>query len=59
MAFSTHQAPAGEARREPARKLQAHLKKVDGRTAKVSHKEVDEALDEALKSVRPGYRDRE
>lgn len=57
-AFSTHEAPAGEARREAARKLQAHLKKVDGRTAKASNKEADEALDEALENVRPGYRDR-
>jgi len=59
MAFSTHEAPAGEARREAAGKLQAHLKKVDGRTSQASQREADEALDEALKNVRPGFRDRE
>jgi len=59
MAFSTHEAPTGQSRRKAASKLQAHLKKVDGRTAKASQKEADEALDEALKNVRPGYRGRE
>ena len=59
MAFSPHDAPSGEARREAAQKLEAHLKKIDSRTAQVSEEEAEAALNEALKSVRPGYRERE
>jgi hypothetical protein len=59
MAFSLHNAPSGEARREAGQKLQAHLKEVDSQTANVSEEEADAALNEALRSVRPGYRERE
>ena len=59
MAFPLHDAPAGEARREAAQKLATHLERIDSQTANASDKEAEAALNEALKSVRPGYRERE
>jgi len=59
MAFSTHEAPTGEARRKAAESLKAHLKKVAGRNGKALRKETEGALNEALKAARPSYRERE
>lgn len=59
MAFPTHNAPTGKARREARQKLEAHLGKIDKQSASASDEEAETALDEALKNVRPGYRERE
>jgi hypothetical protein len=59
MAFSMHDSPKGEARREAGNRLEAHLQRIDAQTAKGSPEETEAALDEALKKARPGYRERE
>ena len=59
MAFSMHDAPTGEFRREASERLEAHLKRVDGQTVKVSDEEGEESLNEALRKARPSYRERE
>jgi hypothetical protein len=59
MAFSTHDAPAGEARLEASQKLEAHLKRMDSQTAKSSSEETEAALNDALRNARPGYPGRE
>ena len=59
MAFVPHEAPTGEARREVGRKLQEHLNRIDQKTKGLPEEEMDQALNEALRSVRPGYRERE
>ena len=59
MAFSMHESPTGEARREAGQRLEAHLKRMDSATAKVPDEESEAALNEALNNVRPGYRERE
>jgi len=59
MAFLPHAAPTGEARAEAARKLQDHFKRLDQKLQGVAEAEVEEALGEALRNVRPGYRERE
>ena len=59
MAFSQHDAPTGDVRREASESLQAHLQRVDSQTAKQPDAEMEEALREALKNSRPGYRERE
>jgi hypothetical protein len=59
MAFSMHDSPAGEARHEAGQKLRAHFKNIDSQTANVSDEDAEAALNEALKNVRPGYRERE
>ncbi len=59
MAFMPHEAPAREARQAAGRCLQEHLTRIDEKTKGVSEAEMEDALDEALRSVRPGYRERE
>ena len=59
MAFPTHDAPAGELRREASQKLEAHLKRIDRQAAKKSGEGTEEALNEALRNARPGYHERE
>ena len=59
MAFVPHAAPAGEARTEAARKLQDHFHRIDQKLKGVPEKEVEEALDEAIRNARRGYRERE
>ena len=59
MAFVPHPAPAGENRREAAHKLQDHFQRIDQKLKGVPEEGVNEALDEALRQVRPGYRERE
>lgn len=57
MAFSTHDAPSGEARAKAGERLQTYFKRIDSKSANVPDQEV--ALNEALKKVRPGYREHE
>jgi hypothetical protein len=59
MAFLPHAAPMGETRREAARRLEEHLTRIDEKTKSVPEGEIEDALDDALRSVRPGYRERE
>jgi hypothetical protein len=59
MTFVPHAAPTGEARMEAAHKLQDHFYRIDQKLAGASPEEVEEALDEAIRNVRPGYRKRE
>ena len=59
MAFVPRAAPTGEARREAGRNLQDHFNRIDQKLKGASPEETEEALDEALRSVRPGYRERE
>ena len=58
MAFSPHEAPAGEARREVVRRLEEHFERMDQKTKDIPEEEIDEILTEAMRSVRPGYRER-
>jgi hypothetical protein len=58
MAFVAHDAPTGQARAEADRNLQGHLSRVDHTTASVPEKDLEDTLDEALRSVRPRYRER-
>ena len=59
MAFSPHDAPTGEARREAGHKLEDHFNRINQKLKGACADETEEALDEALRSVRPGYRERE
>ena len=59
MAFATHEAPTGEARAEAARTLEDHLRRIDHATKGVPEKDLEDTLNEALRSVRPGYSERE
>lgn len=59
MAFSTHESPVGEARREAGQKLEEYLKRIDGQTTRHQDDASEELLNEALKKVRPGYREHE
>ena len=59
MAFAPHEAPTGEARAETAFQLQQHLKRIDHATKSGPEEETEKALNEAIRTVRPGYRERE
>jgi hypothetical protein len=59
MAFVPHEAPEGTAGQNAARQLTEHLARVDQKLQRAPKQEIEEMLDEALRSVRPGYRDRE
>jgi len=59
MTFVPHAPPTGEARAEAGRKLQDHFKRIDQKMKGAPEKEAEEDLDEALRDVRPGYRERE
>lgn len=59
MVFVPHEAPEAKARREAGRRLEEHLNRTDAKTKTVPEAEMEAVLDEALRSVRPGYRERE
>ena len=59
MTFVPHAAPTGEARVEAERNLQEHFDRIDQRSRGASPEEIEDALDEAIRNVRPGYRERE
>jgi hypothetical protein len=59
MAFVSHEAPEGELRREAVRRLGDYLNRIDEKTKGLPEAEMKEALDEAIRSVRPGYRERD
>jgi len=57
MAFIPHEAPTDEARSQAAENLRAHFEKVDARRIPGSDEEIEEEIKEAMRSVRPGYRE--
>jgi hypothetical protein len=59
MAFEPRPAPVGEARRQVARRLQEHFNRVDQKTEDIPDKEIEATLNEAIRNVRPSYRERE
>jgi hypothetical protein len=59
MAFATHEEPASEVRSRANQELETYLKRIDQQTAKVTGEGAEEELQEALKKVRPGYREGE
>ncbi len=59
MVFAAHEAPAGQARAEAARRLQEHLNRIDRTTKRVPEQEREDALKASLCNVRPGYREPE
>ena len=58
MTFVPHAAPTGEARLEAGRSLQDHFNRIDQKRTSASPEETEAALDEAIRNVRPGYRER-
>lgn len=59
MAFAMHEAPQGKARRRAVEKLKAHFKRIDRRKRKATGKEIESVLQEAIRTARPSYRERE
>jgi hypothetical protein len=59
MAFSMHEAPSGEARRHAGQNLEEHFKRIDNQTRNEPDEDAQTTMNEALKSVRHGYRERE
>ena len=59
MAFVPHAAPTGAARTEAGHKLQDHFNRIDQKLKGAPEEELEEALGEAIRNVRPGYRERE
>jgi hypothetical protein len=59
MTFVPHAAPTGADHLEAGRNLQDHFNRIDQKLKGASPEETEEALDEAIRSVRPGYRERE
>jgi hypothetical protein len=55
-AYQPHEAPAPEQQRVIAGELRRYFAKIDERTKDIPESEQDEILDEAIRSVRPGYR---
>ena len=55
MALRPHPAPQGPVRQVLARKLESLMDRMADRVKDVPESEVDEILDEAMRSVRPGY----
>jgi hypothetical protein len=56
MAFRPHEAPQGSARKHLAQQLSTQMNEMERRTQDASEQELDEILDEGMRSVRPGYR---
>ncbi len=56
MAFRPHEAPQGPARKQLAQQLKDQMDAMAQRAADASDEELDEILDEGMRSVRPGYR---
>jgi hypothetical protein len=55
-AYQPHEAPSPEQQRAIAGELRRYFAKIDERTKDIPENEQDEILDEAIRSVRPGYR---
>ena len=59
MSFVNHEAPTGKARADAKHKLEANLQRIDEKTKGVPGREIEDTLNEVLRNVRPGYRERE
>ena len=55
-AYQPHEAPSPEQQRHLIGELQSHFARIDERTKDIPDSEREEILDEAIRSVRPGYR---
>jgi hypothetical protein len=55
-AYQPKEGPTAEQQREIAHKLRLYFARIDGKTRNVPNSEQEDILDEAIKSVRPGYR---
>ena len=56
MAFRPHEAPQGPVRDQLAQRLNQQMDAMAGRVKDASDDELDEILDDAMRSARPGYR---
>jgi len=56
MTFRPHAAPQGSERDDLAKRLRAQMDEMAGRSGGASEQELDEILDEAMRSARPDYR---
>jgi hypothetical protein len=52
-----HPAPDGEVRREIAERMRRHFELADSRVAPGTEEEIEKEINEALREVRPSYRD--
>jgi hypothetical protein len=55
-AYQPHEAPSLEQQRAIADELRRYFAKIDEKTKDIPENEQEEILDEAIRSVRPGYR---
>ena len=55
-AYQPHEAPSLEQQRAIAGELRQYFARIDPKSKNISESEQDEILDEAIRSVRPGYR---
>ena len=55
-AYEPHQAPTDEQLQASVEALRAHFSAVDDAAEAIPEQELDEVIDEALRSVRSGYR---
>ena len=55
-AYQPHEAPSPEQKRAIADELRRYFAKIDEKTKDIPEGEQEEILDEAIRSVRPGYR---
>jgi hypothetical protein len=59
MVFGPHDAPTGKARAEAGNRLRAYLQRMDEKSQAAATEQTEEALNEALRHARPGYRERD
>jgi hypothetical protein len=55
-AYQPHETPPPDRRRAVAGELRHYFAKIDEKTKDIPASELEEILDEAIRSVRPGYR---
>lgn len=55
-AYQPHEAPSPDQQQAVARELRRHFAQIDAKSKDVPESEQDEIIDEAIRSVRPGYR---
>ena len=55
-AYQPHEAPSLEQQRAIAVELRQYFAKIDPKSKEIAESEQEEILDEAIRSVRPGYR---
>ena len=59
MVFVPHDAPMGKARAEAGNRLRAYLQRMDAKSQGAATEQTEDALNEALRHARPGYRERD